>query len=689
MNFDSSLFNNSFGPKPPQNFKEQLHSEIYKIEEKINILDSHLSKMISDNININEKYTKVLELHIEQSRLISSLDMRIRELEKNNVKPVYDKSGFNFPDFNEKNKIETDSDTDTDTSGVTRKFVKKNPVKKPVKYGKKKVKREDPKYFGDGFNGVDGENKIKEKENNTQQLSGANIQSPISGLFPFADNIIIEFAEPANFNPSEFLSSFMKKNDKPKKEEVIEESDDEIIEFDEEDNSKKVEELGIQIKSIDDLISIGNMYVDLKGLCNKKNNEPQIEDNKKKDDNLTETLEEKVKSILQKLGLRDKTAIGKMINNKKINILNNLPNKEEKKEDNKVDNIKNKKISRLYELNGKYYPVNLETIHKLVKPLTKLKSMIGLTKVKDSILDMILYYLQQFEITNKNMLHTVIEGPPGVGKTKLGKIFAEIYSAMGIIPTSKFKIVKRTDLIGEYLGHTAHKTQRAIDEADGGVLFIDEAYSLGAQDGGDSFAKEAIDTLNQNLSEKKKKLIVIIAGYPDELEKSFFSYNPGLDRRFPFRFRIDGYTPEEMTDILLKKVEEEKWKLAEKMADNSEEVTNNSVLVKFFTDNKNIFQNYGGDIDNLLVQTKFCHSRRVVGQHPKVRCIFTYDDLLNGFERFKINRSREIEKRKDKKLKQEEREMRKEKREKLEFEKEDKEEEIKKKLEEHHFTMIV
>src|SRR5438093_1618571 len=83
---------------------------------------------------------------------------------------------------------------------------------------------------------------------------------------------------------------------------------------------------------------------------------------------------------------------------------------------------------------------------------------------------------------------------------------------------NKFKLVKRTDLVGEYLGHTAHKTQRVIDDADGGVLFIDEAYSLGADDKRDSFSKECIDTLNQNLSENRSKFICIIAGYPDELE---------------------------------------------------------------------------------------------------------------------------------------------------------------------------
>ena len=88
------------------------------------------------------------------------------------------------------------------------------------------------------------------------------------------------------------------------------------------------------------------------------------------------------------------------------------------------------------------------------------------------------------------MLHTSIEGPPGVGKTKLGRILAHIYSALDIIPSKRFKRVRRTDLIGKYLGHTAHKTQEVINEAEGGVLFIDEAYSLGDNENRDSFSKE-------------------------------------------------------------------------------------------------------------------------------------------------------------------------------------------------------
>jgi len=281
-------------------------------------------------------------------------------------------------------------------------------------------------------------------------------------------------------------------------------------------------------------------------------------------------------------------------------------------------------------INGKKYNIDFKILNNLVNPLTKLKSMIGLETVKSSIIDMILYYIQNFEAKGNNMLHTTIEGPPGVGKTELGKIMAEIYAGLGVIKSNKFKLVKRSDLVGEYLGHTAPKTQKVIDEADGGVLFIDEAYALGNEEKKDSFSKECIDVINQNLSENKKKFICIIAGYPDELQKCFFSYNEGLERRFPFRFRIDGYTPEELKSIFLKKVGDLKWKLCQEV--------NNQILDQFFTQNKDAFKYYGGDIDNLLLNCKFVHSRRVFGSHPVNKKKLTIEDIGNGFKRFVKNR---------------------------------------------------
>jgi|LakMenEpi02Apr12_1017379.scaffolds.fasta_scaffold00676_1 hypothetical protein len=305
---------------------------------------------------------------------------------------------------------------------------------------------------------------------------------------------------------------------------------------------------------------------------------------------------------------------------------------------NTYDNNDAKKISEseevsvnkeIYELNEKKYSINLEILVNLINPLKKLDRMVGMKNVKDLILNMILYYLQNFEKNTSNMLHTTIEGPPGVGKTRVGKLLAEIYAALGIIKSPRFTLVKRTDLIGQYLGHTATKTQKVIDEADGGVLFLDEAYSLGEKEGKDSFAKEAIDTINQNLSEKKKNLIVIVAGYPDKLDSCFFSYNDGLKRRFPFRITIDGYNNIEMKDIFYDNVRKLGWKLHPDV--------NEKMLTKFFETNKDNFKHFGGDIETLTLNCKLTHSKRVVNKNPKFRKIITLDDFNLAFEQLKIN----------------------------------------------------
>lgn len=319
-----------------------------------------------------------------------------------------------------------------------------------------------------------------------------------------------------------------------------------------------------------------------------------------------------------------------------INIGNKFEEKIQKKKSAMMSKKKNKrkKISseneEYYELDGKKYSINLEIVNNLIKPLKKLSNIIGMEKVKEDIFEMIIYFLQGFEKNNKNMLHSVIEGPPGVGKTKLGKTLSQIYCALGIITSNKFKYVKATDLIGDHVGATKHMTQEAIDEADGGVLFIDEAYALSSNDNKDPYGKECIDTLNFNLSENKKKLIVIIAGYPDYLDKYFFSFNPGLQRRFPFKFRIDSYTPSEMRDIFIDKLKRFKWKFSKTMTMDK--------ITEFFVQNKDDFTNFGGDMENLFKKCQFAHAKRIIGKDPHMKKKITYDDMCMGFESFKKNK---------------------------------------------------
>ena len=120
-------------------------------------------------------------------------------------------------------------------------------------------------------------------------------------------------------------------------------------------------------------------------------------------------------------------------------------------------------------------------------------------------------------------MHTVIYGPPGTGKTEVAKIIGRLFSKLGVLKKNVFKKVTRADLIAGYLGQTAIKTKEVVNSAIGGVLFIDEAYALGNKEKRDIFAKECIDTFAHY--DNKDKLMVIIAGYEDELNKCFFEYN--------------------------------------------------------------------------------------------------------------------------------------------------------------------
>ncbi len=303
-------------------------------------------------------------------------------------------------------------------------------------------------------------------------------------------------------------------------------------------------------------------------------------------------------------------------------------------------------LGKMYKENHNY-AINLKRLYNLIPTLEKLENVVGMENVKKTIINQIVYFLSGLDV-NDDMLHTVITGPPGVGKTLLGTIIGEIYYNLGIVkgngkryidPITKeeknyiFKIAKRSDLIGEYLGHTAIKTQKVIEECEGGVLFIDEAYSLGNEDKKDIYSKECIDTLNQNLTEKKTQFICIIAGYPQDLDKCFFSVNDGLKRRFPFKYNIDKYTPTELTHILMLMIKKKNWKLDNKISFDQ--------IVEFMKINYDKFPNYGGDIETLFFNIRIAHSLRTIGNLPSVKKYLSIDDISEGLNIY--NKSQKID----------------------------------------------
>jgi SpoVK/Ycf46/Vps4 family AAA+-type ATPase len=220
-------------------------------------------------------------------------------------------------------------------------------------------------------------------------------------------------------------------------------------------------------------------------------------------------------------------------------------------------------------------------------------------------------------------MHTVIYGPPGTGKTEIAKIIGSIFANLGILTKGTFKKVTRSDLVAGFLGQTALKTKEIIKESLGGVLFIDEAYSLGNQEKRDSFSKECIDTLCEALSDHKDNLMVIIAGYETDLNECFFKYNQGLHSRFTWRFKIDEYSSLDLYNIFIKKINDGNWAI---------DGTNTNVNVKWFEKNKGLFKYYGRDIETLFAKTKIAHSRRVFCLDENVKRQLTIVDIDKGLE---------------------------------------------------------
>ena len=276
----------------------------------------------------------------------------------------------------------------------------------------------------------------------------------------------------------------------------------------------------------------------------------------------------------------------------------------------------------------KEYNIDLKSLHVIKEELNELNNMIGMKSIKSSILYQLLYFIQGFAADTKygDYKHTVITGPPGTGKTEVAKILGKMYSKLGILKKNIFKKVTRADLVAGYLGQTALKTKKVIDECLNGVLFIDEAYSLQPDD---MFSRECLDTLCEALSDHKQNLMVVIAGYENEINETFFKANSGLKSRFIWSFNIDNYTSGELYDIFLVTAKNRNWKV------------DSSVKSTWFEKNKDNFEYNGRSMEQLFTYSKICHSKRIYGNTNEISKLLKHEDLEKGLKRLKENSKKE------------------------------------------------
>nr|WP_040340339.1 stage V sporulation protein K [Fictibacillus macauensis] len=160
----------------------------------------------------------------------------------------------------------------------------------------------------------------------------------------------------------------------------------------------------------------------------------------------------------------------------------------------------------------------------------------------------------------KQVLHMMFKGNPGTGKTTVARLLGRLFHEMNVLSKGHLIEVERADLVGEYIGHTAQKTRDLLKKAMGGILFIDEAYSL-ARGGEKDFGKEAIDTLVKAMEDQQHDFILILAGYSKEMEK-FLELNPGLPSRFPTIVTFPDYSVEELMEIARRMIAERQYLLS-------------------------------------------------------------------------------------------------------------------------------
>nr|WP_234410394.1 stage V sporulation protein K [Caldalkalibacillus mannanilyticus] len=217
-------------------------------------------------------------------------------------------------------------------------------------------------------------------------------------------------------------------------------------------------------------------------------------------------------------------------------------------------------------VNGRHHSFDHRKHLALDRVMRQLDRLVGLQNVKDFVYEIYAWlYITQCRRelglkASHQTLHMVFKGHPGTGKTTVARILGKLFQEMGVLSKGHLVEVERADLVGEYIGHTAQKTRDLVRKALGGILFIDEAYSL-ARGGSKDFGKEAVDCLVKAMEDHKDEFVLILAGYPSEMDY-FLRSNPGLPSRFPIQLEFKNYTVHELLSIAEIMVEDREYQLS-------------------------------------------------------------------------------------------------------------------------------
>ncbi len=280
----------------------------------------------------------------------------------------------------------------------------------------------------------------------------------------------------------------------------------------------------------------------------------------------------------------------------------------------------------------KEYTADLDVVKK------ELDSIIGLGSVKQYVLDLEdnLKIQKMREDSGKKLAsiskHMIFIGNPGTGKTTIARIVAKYMKALGLLSGGQLREVTRADLVGQYIGHTAQLTRDVIKSAIGGVLFIDEAYSL-CRDKEDTFGLEAIDTLVKGIEDNRDDLVVILAGYENEMNE-FLGINSGLKSRFPNIIEFQDYSVEEMYDILIATARSKGYTVNEDCKDS---------LLKLFERKQIKGRNDSGNgrlVRNIIEEAIVKQSKRLLNSPEEDMDILILADFnINNFDSFNLEES--------------------------------------------------